>query len=101
MRNQSTSSADELATQLDLILDSVPERTHWGVSRTDSGYEVTLYLPGDWVSIYVANLVTDEGRSFGFMQTKRHPTLRDVLADAIDLLLEAIADVYNDAQVAA
>ena len=96
MRSQTTSSSDELATQLDAILDSVPERTHWGVSCTGSGYEVTLYLPGDWVSIYVTNLVTDEGRSFGFMQTERHLTLRDALAAAIDKLTDIIGEVYND-----
>lgn len=97
MPQKSNSSADELATQLDVILDSVSTRLHWDINRTINGYQVTMYLPGDWISPGVINLTTGEGRAFGYIQTSyRHPTLADALATAIDAVTDAIADVYND-----
>ncbi|RYH40608.1 MAG: hypothetical protein EON54_18340 [Alcaligenaceae bacterium] len=102
MPSQFTSSVEELTNTLDAILDSTSTRLHWDINRTRNGYQVTMYVPGDWISPSVANLTTDDGRAFGYIQTSyRHPTLAEALAAAIDVLTDIIADVYNDHQVAA
>jgi hypothetical protein len=102
MPSNYNSSVEELTNTLDAILDSVSTRLHWDSTRTSIGYQITMYVPGDWISPRVVNLTTDEGRAFGYIHAGRHQTLRDALADAIDILTDTIADVYNnDHQVAA
>jgi hypothetical protein len=101
MPSNRTSSADELATQLDAILSSVPSRTHWGVGSSSVGYDTTLYLPGDWHHPRLVNCITEDDRAFSYFVTERHLTLGEALADAIDTLTDVMADVYNDEQVAA
>jgi hypothetical protein len=96
MPAQNTASVEELTNTLDAILDSVSSRLHWDTTRTSIGYQITLYVPGDWISPRVINLTTDEGRAFGYIHAGRHSTLVDALADAINVLTDAIADVYND-----
>lgn len=94
---QSSASVEELTTTLDAILDSVSTRLHWDINRTRNGYQVTMYVPGDWISPSVVNLTTDDGRAFGCIQTSyRHQTLAEALATAIDVLTDIIAEVYND-----
>ena len=97
MQQHCTSSADELATQLDAILDTFQPNCHWSAGSSRTGYQIDVYIPADWNSDNMQKLVTDTGRAFGHMQTSyRHPTLADALTAAIDKLTDIIGEVYND-----
>jgi hypothetical protein len=87
-----------LTTTLDTILETTTHHSHWQLFRGYNGYRITVFLPEDWAGA----VNTKDASGTIYLESERSaPTMAAELAVIIDRLLDTIADLYGDHQVAA
>ena len=95
MRPQNTASVEELTNTLDLILDTVTDHAHWQLFRGYNGYRITVFLDTDFDG--APN--TDNASGTVYLEKRgASESLSEALTATTELLLDAIAAVYNDAE---